>query len=108
MFSGKLKQHWGRMLLDMHHLGIAYAYRRPDEEVVQSSEEYEELAQVLKTIVVAGGELDPLTFFQWLALWRSVQLTWRPPLPPITRIIPLNLAIWNAVKGGSDMITKLL
>jgi hypothetical protein len=37
-----------------------------------------------------------------------VQLTCRPPLPPIARIIPLNLAIWNAVKGGSDTITKLL
>jgi hypothetical protein len=107
-FSDDLKHHWGNMLRDMHRLGLSYAYRPPDEDVVQSKDEYEDLEQVLKTVVVAGGELDSSTFFQWLTLWRIVRLTWRPPLPPIARIIPLNLAIWNAVKGGSDTITKLL
>jgi hypothetical protein len=48
------------------------------------------------------------SFLQWLALWRIVQLTWLPPLPPIARIIPRNLSNWNAVKGGSHTITKLL
>jgi hypothetical protein len=107
-FSCNLKLHWGNMLHDMHKLGLSYAYRPPGEDVVQSKEEYDELEQVLKTVVVAGGALDASTYFQWLTLWRIVRLTWRPPLPPIARIIPLNLAIWNAVKGGSDTITKLL
>jgi hypothetical protein len=108
-FSDNLKQHWGNMLLcDMHKLGLAYAYRPPGEDVIQSKEEYDELEQVLKTVVVAGGALDSSTFFQLLTLWSIVRLTWRPPLPPIARIIPLNLAIWNAVKGSSDTITKLL
>jgi hypothetical protein len=65
-FSLELKQHWGLMLLDMHKLGIAYAYRPLGEEVVQSKEEYEELAQVLNTVAVAGGELDSSTFFSGL------------------------------------------
>jgi hypothetical protein len=76
--------------------------------VCQSQKEYVELEQVLNTVFVAGGALDSTTFFQWLGLWQLVRLTWRPPLPLIARIIPLNLAIWNAVKGGSDTIAKLL
>lgn len=30
------------------------------------------------------------------------------PLPRIARVIPLVFAYWNAIKGGSDSITKLL
>jgi hypothetical protein len=107
-FSVELKQHWGNVLVDMHMLSLAYAYRPPDQPVVQSQKEYDELELVVKTVVVAGAPLDMHSFLQWLALWRIVQLTWLPPLPPIARIIPRNLSNWNAVKGGSDTITKLL
>jgi hypothetical protein len=71
-FSDDLKQHWGNMLCDMHKLSLAYAYRPPGEDMIQSKEEYDELEQVLKTVVVAGGALDSSTFFQWLTLWRIV------------------------------------
>lgn len=30
------------------------------------------------------------------------------PLPPIVRIVPLIISMWNALKGGGDTITKLL
>ena len=107
-FSVELKANWGNVLLDMHSLGLAYAYRPPGQPVFQSQEERDEVEQVVQTIIVAGGALDMSSFLQWLALWRLVRLTWLPPLPPIARILPRNLSNWNTVKGGSDTITKLL
>jgi hypothetical protein len=90
-FADELKTHWGNVLLDMHTLGVSYAYQPPDEEVCQSQEEYMELEQVLNTVFVAGGALDSSTFIQWLGLWQIVRLTWCQPLPLIACIIPLNI-----------------
>jgi hypothetical protein len=65
-FSDELKAHWGNVLLDMHKLGLSYAYRPQDQHVIQSKEEFDELEQVLKTVVVAGGTLDSSCFFNGL------------------------------------------
>ena len=45
----------------------------------------------------------------YLGLWRALNVTkeMEYPLPPIARIVPLVVAIWNTLKGGGDTITKL-
>ncbi len=40
-------------------------------------------------------------------LWKGV-CKMRHPLPTVARIVPMWIAVWNAVKSGSDTITKLL
>ena len=48
----------------------------------------------------------------YLGLWRALNVN--PPtdiyfpLPPLARIIPLTVAVWNSLKGGGDTLTKLV
>jgi len=45
----------------------------------------------------------------YFGLWReiNVKCSVHYPLPPIARIIPLIVSIWNSVKGGGDTLTRL-
>jgi len=66
------------------------------------------LERVLPTVKASGASLDFHSFDQMVRMWRTIRLVWPKPLPPISKLIPLIFAIWNAIKGGSDTITKLL
>ena len=61
------------------------------------------LDQALNTVTVTRHEFD-----QMFAMWHFLSNKMTLPIPPVSRIIPLVLAVWNAMKGGSDTITKLL
>jgi hypothetical protein len=64
-FSDELKQHWGNVLIDMHNLGLAYAYKQGGTNF-ESEDDILELEEVLKTVQVSGGVLNTHTFLQWL------------------------------------------
>ena len=66
-------------------------------------------------------KMDKASFKYHLGLWRvlnididapdgvvRVQSDYVLPLPPTVRIVPLSIALWNALKGGGDTCTKLL
>ncbi len=48
------------------------------------------------------------SFLGHFYLWRYVCNKLDLPIPQLERIIPFVLSQWNAIKGGSDTITKLL
>jgi hypothetical protein len=106
-FSNELKASWQNVFIDMHNLGLAYAYKQIGTNF-ESQDDVRELEQVLNTVQVAGGTLDTHTFLQWLELWRNIRLEKCLPLPPITRNVPRVVSAWNPMKGGSDTISKLM
>jgi hypothetical protein len=48
------------------------------------------------------------SFLGYFYLWHYVCEKLPLPIPPLEWVIPFTLSQWNAIKGGSDTITKLL
>ena len=65
------------------------------------------LEQVLQCIKVNKASVDLYSFELETSLWREVKGL-EMPLPPLKGILPLVIAIWNSIKGGSDATTNLL
>lgn len=104
-----LKRAWGEVLKDMHDLSIGFLYRDPDDITFMFTDEEKEILEPVLAHIKFGTEsLDMHSFEQAVKVWRLVRLMWPSPLPPLSRLIPLLLAYWNATKGGSDTITKLI
>jgi hypothetical protein len=78
-----------------HSLSWAYEpYQIPKDEIVQVLSNH-------KTINLE-------TFLGYFYLWRYVSIKLPLPIPKLERIIPFVMSQCNAIKGGSDTITKLL
>ena len=107
-FDDMLKDAWGKVLDDMFRIGLAFIYKEPTDPFKCSEEDHERLDRVLPTVKTAGARVDFESFDQMIKIWRVLRLVWPKPLPPISKLIPLIYAIWNAMKGGSDTITKLI
>jgi len=107
-FDEPLKIAWGKVLQDMHRLSIGFIYERPGSPFNCSAEQLAVLGQVLPMVKTSGAALDIHSFEQFVKVWRTVRLVWPKPLPPISKLLPLIFAKWNAIKGGSDTITKLI
>ena len=52
--------------------------------------------------------IDMADFKVQLELWRFFSTKMDLPVPDIARIVPLAIAVWNAYKGESDSLTKLI
>ena len=61
------------------------------------------LDYALRSLKIDRGALE-----QMFKLWHSVLTKLKMPLPPVSRIVPMWVATWNAIKSGSDTMTKLL
>ena len=87
---------------DIYDNFLSFAYDESIPEEVKSN-----LSEILPHVKVDGVALDEHSFFMEVATYKDAsRLSF--PLPQIIRIIPLIFAIWNAIKGGSDSITKML
>ena len=53
-------------------------------------------------------KIDVAALEQMFKVWHSVVTKLKMPLPPVIRIVPMWVATWNAIKSGSDTMTKLL
>jgi hypothetical protein len=105
-FSRQLKSAWRKVLEDIFTQGLSWAY---NDVCPQFDRDF--LDPVLSEIKIQNkkdGTLDFRSFQQWVLLWHDVRYTKALPLPPVARIIPYALAMWNCFKGGSDTLTKLL
>jgi hypothetical protein len=116
-FDDHLKKAWIEVLRDVHNLALRWAYKDEAEEAETermdgpSFEDRTFLDPVLSTIKIQNkkdGKLEFRAFQQWVELWYDVRFRKALPLPPIARVIPYSLAMWNSFKGGSDTLTKLI
>jgi hypothetical protein len=110
-FDNEIKAAWVDVLRDIHNQSLGWAYNNQLESGRPSYEERTFLDPVLSTIKIQNkkdGKLDFRSFQQWVELWYDVRFCKALPLPPIARIIPYNIAVWNSFKGGSDTLTKLI
>jgi len=107
-FDTRLKEAWGKVIHDLYCMSISFLYESPTEPFNPSQEQTETLNRVLPTIKAAGASVDMHSFLQFVKIWRVIRLVWPKPLPPISKLIPLLFSTWNAMKGGSDTITKLI
>jgi hypothetical protein len=95
-FDSDIKLAYGNVMTPLYNFCLKWAYDNTESKP-------ELLNQVLNTMAVTRSEFD-----QMFALWHFLSNKMTLPIPPVSRIIPLVLAVWNAMKGGSDTITKLL
>jgi hypothetical protein len=110
-FGNDIKTAWADVLRDIHCQSLQWAYDNQLESGRPSFEERTFLDPVLSRIKIQNkkdGQLDFRSFRQWVELWYDVRFRKALPLPPIARIVPYNIAVWNSFKGGSDTLTKLI
>jgi hypothetical protein len=78
---------------------LIWAYEQVDNPLPK--EDIEKVLDDNKTINIES-------FFGYFYLWIYISKKMPLPIPQLERIIPSVLSKWNAIKGGSDTITKLL
>lgn len=104
-YDANLISAWGNVLRFMHSRCLTFLYDEPNNPI-QCNRDF--LNPVLQCVNANKAPLDYESFVHWTELWRSVRLTWPSPLPPVKQVLPFLLALWNASKGGSDTISKLI
>ena len=98
-FPESLKTSYGAMIENIYLMSLKWAYVSNEplpDEVIK-----EELTQIK-----GGADYD--SFHEHFKIWRYANTRLTQPLPRLQRIIPRIFSTWNAMKGGSDTITKLL
>jgi hypothetical protein len=87
------------LMLYFYETALSWAYQ-PDDNPLPK----EDIEQVL----ASHKTLDMESFLGHFYLWHYVCNKLTLPIPQLEWIIPFLLSQWNAIKGGSDTITKLL
>eukprot|EP00978_Attheya_sp_CCMP212_P042773 scaffold266548_cov105-Attheya_sp.AAC.1 len=108
-FDENLKEAWKLVLRDMGRLSLGWAYYDGTRNGPHFDRGF--IDPVLARIKLHNkkdGALDFASFHQWVLLWYDIRFRKALPLPPIARIIPFAISMWNAFKGGSDTLTKLI
>jgi len=62
----------------------------------------------IKEVLSKHKTFDYDSFRGYFFLWQHVSFKLSLPCPVLARILPATMSHWNAIKGGSDTITKLL
>lgn len=97
-FDEDLLVDYGDVLRYIYRTALSWAYER---EAPFPKEEVEEALKSFKNV-------DYDSFIGLFYLWRFVSTRLSLPIPRLQRIVPSVVSHWNAIKGGSDTITKLL
>lgn len=102
-FEKTLKEAYEKTLGTLYDLVLKWAYEGP----IPVDGSNEAIADLL-TRALENRKIPRESFDQLLEMSRFLDTKMTLPLPPIARIVPFVCATWNALKGGSDTITKLL
>ena len=102
-YTSELKESFGEVLKDLKETSLDWAYPvlTQRQQVVTIPDEIFAIADSIPTI--NGHETLQGTANLWLAMCKLPK-----PFPSFLRLIPAIYAFWNAVKGGSDTLTKLM
>jgi hypothetical protein len=105
-FTPYHKAMYGFVLEGIYKESLSWLY-----EPREGEEKYSEL-QIRSELEALPRNVPYRAYLDHLALWTRLNLTppedFIFPLPPCRRIIPTQCAFWNASKGGSDSISKLI
>ena len=102
-FNNTLHEKYGKVLERLKNIALPWAYSDIDTALIVIPNDVITLSKQMPAI--NGKE----TLYGALKLWRKMFSD--PsilPRPVIKRIIPTTHAQWNATKGGSDTVTKLV
>ena len=70
-----------------------------------------DLATALKDDRFSHLKMSNHTLQCYLGLWRAININTPEgiyfPLPPLARIVPWLVAVWNTTKGGGDTLTRM-
>ena len=90
------------------HEQVMEPFYAPDESG-KVPDLWDSVEEVFDDALLKHVKMSKHAFQCYLGLWRELNVTkeMEYPLPPIARIVPLVVAIWNTLKGGGDTITKL-
>ena len=102
-FSNTLHEKYGKVLEKLKNIALPWAYSDIDTALIVIPNDVIALSKQMPAI--NGKE----TLYGALKLWRKMfSDTSYLPRPVLKRIIPATHAQWNATKGGSDTVTKLV
>lgn len=103
-FDGALLTAYGNVLTDLKNKTLAWAYDE-DTDASDIVIPNEVLAIGKKVATINGKE----AFYGTVKLWKKMFAdTSILPRPVLQRILPRSHAKWNANKGGSDTVTKIV
>jgi len=98
-FNEKVREDYGTVLRYFYEHSLKWAYNPRDIPFPK-----EEIQYVLST----QKKLDMEGFLGYFYLWSYASTRLTLPIPHLERIIPYPVSRWNAMKGGSDTLTKIL
>ena len=98
-FDEDLLLDYGIVLRYIYRTALSWAY---ESDIPFPKSDVEEVLKHVK------GATDYDSFVGLFYLWRFVSTRLSLPIPRLQRIVPSVVSHWNAIKGGSDTITKLL
>jgi hypothetical protein len=104
-FTPELKSAWGDVLQYIYERALKWAYG-PREAIPLHT-----IKNVLASDNMKSFKVDSEAFITNYSLWRKlnvdVERHFKFPIPPCSRILPIQHSSWNIGKGGSDTTTKL-
>ena len=89
---------YGDVLQYMYKTALSWAY---ESETPLPKEDLEGVLKNYKNV-------DFNSFISYFYLWRFVSTRMPSPIPVLKHIVPSVVSHWNAIKGGSETITKLI
>ena len=87
------------MLSYCYENALSWAYQQADNPLPKED---------IEIVLASSKTINFESFLGYFHLWSYVYEKLPLPIPQLERIIPYVLSQWNAIKGGSDTITKLL
>jgi hypothetical protein len=86
-------------MLYFFEVALSWVYLPDDNSVTKKD---------IEQVLVNHKTLDMESFLGHFYLWHYICEKFPLPNPQLERVIPFTLSQWNAIKGGTDTIMKLL
>jgi hypothetical protein len=100
-FEEDLLESYGIILYAIYKFAYEFAYTCSSDHELPENDSC--LEQALNSLCIEKEEFE-----QQFKMWCFVGQCLNTPIPPVVRIVPFWVAVWNAMKSGSDTYSYLL
>lgn len=90
---------YNKCIDDIYESGLKWAYEAESEEEMP-------IEELRAAVAIASVPLDFDTLMKHFYFWKELTRDENLPLPPCERILPMQDALWNVTKHGSDVKTQ--